>query len=276
MVATVVFVSTAYSFFSTVQPLLDIKSVPFPVLPKLPLTWAAMIAFAGIAFVAIEGGYRVQQAEQAKQSDLKTQLAAMKAQLETPAADSPRVVEELYRIDFKYLPASPLEKGWRKAYNPDGAANFGTDLDIPDSPRMEITKSMLAMDHPVPDHAKFSDNLKFTVKYTSSAETMVFTGLDVATKDGSDRKRIWIKYYYGERHAEKTKNFVVSDPTKDLHERTVWLPAKVIKGGISFDLDLPDVVQLAVGEEGWIYKSVWGVRLRGNLSISPLVFGKII
>lgn len=66
IVATVAFISAAYSFFTTFQPLIDVGPFPIRGLPKLPLAWAATIALAAVAFVAIEGGYRLKRAEQAK------------------------------------------------------------------------------------------------------------------------------------------------------------------------------------------------------------------
>lgn len=77
LVATVVFASAAYSFFTTFQSILDIRSVPLVGLPKLPLTWAAAIVFAAIAFVAIEGGYRLDQAEQEKLGKERDAVASL-------------------------------------------------------------------------------------------------------------------------------------------------------------------------------------------------------
>lgn len=66
-----VFLFTAYSIFTTLSTFIDFGPLSLK-LPTLPLTWAAIIALIAIAFIAIEGGYRLRQAEQAKHlSDAK-------------------------------------------------------------------------------------------------------------------------------------------------------------------------------------------------------------
>jgi hypothetical protein len=65
------------------------------------------------------------------------------------------------------------------------------------------------------------------------------------------------------------------DPKKMLPESTVWIPAKLeTKDTLQFDIDLRYAVALAVGDQGWIYKSITDFRIRGTLSISPIVFGR--
>jgi hypothetical protein len=181
-------------------------------------------------------------------------------------------VETLHTIDFGYLPISPLERGWTKAYSPDGAAEFSTDPSIPGSLRIRVVTGVFAMDHVVPHHATLTQHLEFTAKYTDT--TMIFVGVDVTSKDGSERKKVWIKYYYGRERSEATHD-VKYDPNKELPEQTVWLPAQVLKGGsMLFDINFPDTVNQSLGWQGWVYKSIWRIRLRGSVSISPVSFGK--
>jgi hypothetical protein len=189
-----------------------------------------------------------------------------------PTASSP---ETIYTIGFDYLPTSPLENGWKQEYNADGVAEFGSDPDIPGSLRMKIVRSEVAIHHNLPPHATLADHLEYTAKYTNT--TMIFTRLIVGTKDGSVQKQVDIKYYYGELRAVTTSPN--PNPGRDqnrwLPEQTICLPAQVLAGGrLAFNIDLRDAVSLSLGQQGWVFKSVQGVRLRSNLSISPLVFGK--
>jgi hypothetical protein len=103
---------------------------------------------------------------------------------------------------------------------------------------------------------------------------MIFTKVEVATRDGSQNRRLWIKYYFGERRAVITPDGPPVDPKILLPESTVWLPAKVAKDTLQFDIDLREAVALALGDQGWIYKSITDFRIRGTLSISPVVFGR--
>lgn len=66
MVALLVFASAAYSLITTIQPFVDIQTFSIPALPKLPMIWAVVITLGAISFVAVEGGYRLQQEQYEK------------------------------------------------------------------------------------------------------------------------------------------------------------------------------------------------------------------
>jgi hypothetical protein len=189
-----------------------------------------------------------------------------------------QAVESLEAVRFDYLPIPPTEKGWTRAYKSDGVANFGTDHDIDDSLRVEVTQSEFAMDYIVPVHATLANRLKFTAKYNNSENmgtaTMVFALVEVSSKNKEQRQRFWIKFYFGEKHAYQTPGGW-HDGVKQLPEQTVYWPAVPLqKGQLKFDIDLPEAVRLAVGSQGWVFKGIYKIRLRGNLSISPIEFAR--
>ncbi len=199
------------------------------------------------------------------------------AYLPSPSV-SLQAIERLATIRFDYLPISPIEKGWtRVAYKRDGTAKFGVDHDIADSLWMQVTQGIFAMDYTVPVHATLANRLIFTAKYDNSPDsgTMIFALVEVSTKNEEHRKRLWLKFYYGRhKHAFLTPGVEHEhDPTKQLPEQTVYWTARPLKGGpLEFDIDLHEAVKLAIGGQGWIYEGVHKVRLRGNLSISPIEF----
>jgi len=138
-------------------------------------------------------------AAQEENKTLQSQLSAIKAQIETPTAENTKKAEALYIIEFDYLPASPLENGWTQAYYKDGVAAFKTDLDIPASLRMEVVHSVVALNYTLPDIAKPADTVQFTTKYTGGSQSMIFTKVRGSTRDESQWRGFWIKYYFGER-----------------------------------------------------------------------------
>jgi hypothetical protein len=179
-------------------------------------------------------------------------------------------------ILFDYLPVPPTQKGWTKAYKADGIAKFGTDGDIDNSLKMEVTQSEFAMDYTVPVHATLANRLIYTAKYDNSANigaaTMIFAFVEVSARSGEPRKRLWIKFYFGEKRAFPTPS-VWHEPLKQLAEQTVYWPAVPLPTGkLKFDIDLSEAVTLTIGPEGWVYKGIYKIRLRGNLSISPIEF----
>jgi hypothetical protein len=190
-----------------------------------------------------------------------------------PALKAERPVEPIYTVNFDYLPLSPLENGWTRAYHPDAVVEFATDPEISGSLRINVKSGELAIDHTIPPHGCFSDRLLFKVKLSPS--TMIFTRLEVTNKDRSERKQVWMKYYADRTaRAERTPGDW-HNPTSQIPEQTVRLPFKTLGNGVTeYDIDFHKSVELALGSQGWIYNAVNVVRLRGNLSLSPLVFKK--
>jgi hypothetical protein len=189
----------------------------------------------------------------------------------------PEAGESAGTIRFDYLPTPPTEKGWTRAYKQDGVAKFGTDHDIDGSLRMEVTQSEFAMDYTVPVHATLSNRLIFTAKYDNSenmgAATMIFALVEVSSKNNEQRQRFWTKFYFGEKYAFQTPGVWHDAVKKQLPEQTVYWPATPLSNGqLKFDIDLREAVRLAVGSLGYIFKGIYKIRLRGNLSISPIEF----
>jgi hypothetical protein len=191
------------------------------------------------------------------------------------AVGAPISSQTVFTLDFKYLPQSPLDHGWKQEYNADGEAEYGSDLDIPESLRIKILKSEVAIEYNLPPHAALADHIEFAAKYTNS--TMIFTRLMVASKDGRVQKQVDVKYYYGDLRAVRTSPNPNPgrDAEKWLPEQTIYWPAELLSGGrLAFNIDLREAIKLSLGEQGWMFRSIQGVRLRSNLSISPIVFGK--
>ncbi len=230
------------------------------------LTWNRVVAL-----VAIRNPWEQLRQANTRISELENELS------QAMVAASDKSSSMIHRIDFGYIPRSPLENGWSQSYNDDGIAEFGSDPDIPGSLRMKILKSEVAIHHNMPPHATLADNVEFTARYTNAKNpTMIFTRLCVGTKDGSLQRNVDFKYYYGELHAVPTSPNPRPGHAADkwLPEQTIYLPAQVRPGGqLTFNINLRDAVSLCVGDQGWIFKSIQGIRLRGNLSISPIVLG---
>jgi hypothetical protein len=142
---------------------------------------------------------------------------------------------------------------------------------------MKIIKSEVAIHYNVPPHAILADRLEFTAKYTNAKNpTMIFTRLSVGTQDGSLQRNVDFKFYHGELRAAPT--WPNPNPGRPLDkwvpEQTVYLLAQVRpEGKLAFHINLRDAVSLCIGDQGWVFKSIQGIRLRGDLSISPIVLG---
>jgi len=94
----------------------------------------------------------------------------------------------------------------------------------------------------------------------------------VSTKNGEQRKMVWMKIYYGEARAIRTPGDW-HNPQANLPEQTIYFPAQTLsQGRLMFDIDLREIVRQSIGDHGWVYKGIQKIRLRGNLSISPIAF----
>ena len=184
-------------------------------------------------------------------------------------SEPPQPSRLLHHVGYSYLPRSPLDNGWAQAYGEE-SPSFGRDPSMNGSLQMVIAgNGRFAMDHWIPPHATLAERITFEAKYTHG--TMIFTGIDVSAQGGLFRKKVWIKYQFGNRRAELTDNVPVSIGIGLLPEQTVWLPASNRDGGwLAFDINLPDIIKLALGVQGWLFDSIWAIRLRGSLSISPI------
>lgn len=253
--------------------------------PKLWYSWSGALAVGviclwlgdavPIARMRILGWFQAPKAlaaALAENADLKNQLAELLAPKTGPLTTA-HPPETIHTISFDYLPISPLEKEWKQVYNQDGEAEFGSDPEIPGSLRIKIIKSEVAIHHDLPPHATRADHLEFTAKYTTT--TMIFTRLSVSTRDGSVQRQVDIKYKFGDLHAVPTNPVPGHDENKMLPEQTLSWPAECLSGGrLAFNIDLRKAAEVSLGSQGWVFKSFTGIRLRSNLSISPIVLGK--
>ena len=132
------------------------------------------------------------------------------------------------------------------------------------------------MQHMLPEHATLCEYIDFTAKYTGEefTKTMVFAGIDVVSKDGQQTKYLWVNFRHGNKRPEVSTVIPKSKDQRELPEITFWLTAKVLDNGwMLFTVPLRDVVAKAIGDQGWIWASVWAIRLRGSLSITSIKFG---
>ncbi len=174
----------------------------------------------------------------------------------------PTLLEE---IKFAYLPKSPLENGWAVAYQDENArptfsaveSEGGTGL------RMTVNETKFAMDYPIVTSAKLSRRVTFSILY--AATTMVFLEFMVMSADGHTAISKWVKIEIGNRAPNITQDYP--------DEYTIWLNGEVKNNGWTLlDLATPTVFNQTWGTKGWKLESLTKVRLRGDVSISPISF----
>jgi amino acid transporter len=137
------------------------------------------------------------------------------------AFNSYRVIQQAPKetIRFDYLPDSPLNADWQRAYG-DVLATFEKDRTVRGALKMVVTGGYFAMDYRIPPTLP-CDRLRFSAKYTN--DTMIFTQVEVTKDKKLTSRTVWIKYYVGSKPAQKYK--------PDSNEMTIWVMGKALDGG---------------------------------------------
>jgi hypothetical protein len=181
-----------------------------------------------------------------------------------------RTKKEIYKIDWLYLPASPLEHGWTLAYQgiPAPTVTFLAPTDSPEVGGLQLLvtggNTNYAIDFKVPTDYAAVDELVIALKYGQGA--MFWVEVNITSLDGvSKRKSHFLKILVGDKPPEL--------PPKWPDEALIWLiPDPLANNWSSFRLRLTDIVTKVLGSHGYVYESVKSVRLRGCISVSPIKF----
>src|SRR5579863_1983135 len=169
-------------------------------------------------------------------------------------------------IHFDYLPDKLTNHGWKPGYQNRAEPELSAYSSPPDAPILGCvsikTVTAYALDYGLRPFV--CDGVQFDAQYSDS--TMIFTEVGLKSRDGTMAVRRWIKYYPssdGGTRSEVTEGYP--------NEYTLWMtPGPLPNGWVRFKLSLPDVVQLTWGKQGFLYESLKTIRLRGELSISPI------
>src|ERR1700722_16579323 len=134
-----------------------------------------------------------------------------------------RPLHPIHEIHFAYLPVSPLENGWAKAYgNSVGATWFAAaDAPIPGSMRME-TEEGFAIQLTLEPNATLTGRLVYAAKYSDT--TMIFISIRLVSADGTNPVEKWIKFELDSGEPRPTNKF-------EDREWTLPVKGKVISNG---------------------------------------------
>jgi hypothetical protein len=173
----------------------------------------------------------------------------------------------IYEIRFDYLPGNLLDNGWVRAYPRDTEvrpkATLATDVSIAGSIKIDAPDGH-AYDYRLPRNVKLADHLVFAAKYTPT--TMIFTEVQLSSKDESQTVYKWIKYEPGKGSPRPTKGY-------EDYECTFPVAGEPLQSDWrKFTISLPDVVEQTWGKHGLIFRGVTVFRVRGSLGISPIEF----
>lgn len=172
-------------------------------------------------------------------------------------------------IRFDYLPVSPLENGWKWTYvSKRHLPVFSFAANAPADGSLSIkSDNEYCMEYQVDERIGISCNqLKFAAKFKGEDDTMFWTEVEMATRDGSKREKRWIKFYQGNKLARQ------HEPPYD-DEWIMWIQGTDLGNEwTAFEISLPEAVRATWGTQGWVFKNLKTISIRGNFSVSPIEF----
>lgn len=180
------------------------------------------------------------------------------------SSDTPRSGIVTQRIAFDYLPESPLVRGWKTAY----AFNNATPAFSPIHANSETCLNMIvgetfAMDYSIARNAQTSKRITLSVIYHQE-NAMLFFEFKLKSENGKPEFR-WVKIEPGNLAPEITKDYP--------NEYTLYLQGTPQpEGWALLDVSLPDdVIKHTWLRDGLHFEAIKRVRIRGSLSISPIL-----
>jgi hypothetical protein len=180
-------------------------------------------------------------------------------------------------IEFNYLPASPLNNGWHIAYfdgrfkqqehaliEADWRSNrWKIAPNCPKEGSIVFDLNDGAFDYAVTRNSALSHRIEFDANYIDDS-ALIFLQVLLATRDGQNTTSKFIKFIIGSRAPYPTRGYEESEYTVEIEPQTLG------QGWRRVVLDLSDVVAHSWGQNGWSYKELKTIRLRGKLGISPI------
>jgi hypothetical protein len=178
----------------------------------------------------------------------------------------------LEEIRFDYMPGSPLgdplANGWKIAYG--GESGQPPEFSIEQDPRGQDGLEMQA--HPGyaiqfllgRATAAATQTVKLSIRYSDTA--MFWLLVQLASKRGTRtvNRQMKIELQGGNpRPPEQHPDF----PS----EQIVRVPGDPLGNGwVALDLDVVQLAEAAWGQQGWVHDTLLGIRLRGNVAVSPI------
>jgi len=174
-----------------------------------------------------------------------------------------RIISELR---FDYLPDSPLKNNWTLCYGDPEKVHFTLATNAPEKGSLSAHTSIdYSIEYEIPKEiGELSDGLRLSIRFKGENDTMFWTEVEMANVDGSKWEKRWIKHYKGNKPSRQ-----VDKPYDDEWER--WMSGIELTNGWSdFLISLKDAVKETWGNDGWVFKGLTKISIRGNISISPI------
>jgi hypothetical protein len=208
---------------------------------------AVVLTLAVITILAIKDGRKRNRRAETKVTESTARL--------------PSVLRE--EINFNYLPDPLTKHGWRQGYASNVIptdAVWKAATEFPGGMSMALSDLGCAIDYPLTAGAVLSKRI--VCDFKSSATAMIFVRVKLATRDGSKPEEGFIKFEIRGGLPRWVPKY---------HEWELPIdPPPLGNGWHHLDIDLVDAVNRTWGQDGWCLRELDKIRLRGELSISPI------
>ncbi len=180
-------------------------------------------------------------------------------------------LNKLGQISFDYLPIPLIEKGWKIHYKKDVSSDkrqvpdFTVDSNSPVPGSLNISPTCFyGLDYYVQQNMNMANIVDYYIKPISRA--VFYLRVKVSSIDQSTSKCVWIAHILEEGKPEKVND----------NEWNYFDKGDILENGWRhITSSLEDEVRDTYGREGLVYRGLERIRLRGELSISPITLNRI-
>ncbi len=169
-------------------------------------------------------------------------------------------MESLQEIGFNYQD-SPINHGWKfTEKEPENEPIFTRTSDGHFGNALKIrTTGKYALDFGVDPAAYIGGSIEFVAKIQGNSK--IYAQLSVQSQDGKTNKNVWLNFQIG-----------LDKPQPVGDGKTEWVvylsPTPLGDGWLKFNANLIEGLDGSCGKQGWSFRKLRAIRLRGNLEFA--------
>lgn len=175
--------------------------------------------------------------------------------------------KEIGRINFDYLPNSPINNGWTLHINEENGnpPTFSAALNPPTPGSLKIIKnSRYALDYSVSQLQSLANMVELYAKFEQDA--CFYLKVKVSSRDNSKTQIVWLAHTIGQGIPIKAFN----------NEWKLSVQGDILENGwVQLKISIEDEIAKTFGTDGWVFHDLIGFRIRGSISISSITLYRI-
>lgn len=176
----------------------------------------------------------------------------------------PQEIRNVGQIRFDYLPGSPTDHGWTlHLENPAKTPpTFCAPADAPVAGAICIeSQARYFLEYELDESYAFANVIEYFAKPTRDGP--LYLKVRLTARDKSNPTIAWLRHVVGKGNPSSVNPKEWTVEVNGPHAGNGW---------ISLSLDLASEVAETFGKQGFVFDKVLALRIRGSISLSPILF----